>query len=130
MVLGIAGGTPSYGFDLSFDWCTDSGANGTTTMYVNAGYSGNLTGVNINLSSTGLQQGTFSWGSQDVTVNTSSSNTVTELYVYESSINIVSSDPSCNYYISFNGVGSNCTPTGPVNDYCIKGDCTWWNIKT
>ena len=121
MQIDIVGGTPSYGFDVSFDWCTDSGADGTTTFYVNAGYT-TLGGTLTNLSSSGLQGGSTSWGTHDVDVTTTSSSAVTQMYVKGSTLTFSSSDPDCSYYITYENIDNSCTtPSGPVYDECFKG---------
>jgi hypothetical protein len=121
MQIDVVGGTPSYGFDVSFGWCTDSGAEGTTTFYVNAGYT-TLGGTLTNLSSTGLQGGSTSWGTHDVDVTTASSSVVTQMYVKGSTLTFSSSDPNCSYYITYENIDNSCTtPSGPVYDECFKG---------
>jgi len=119
----IVGGAPSYDFDLSFDWCTDSGASGSTTFYANAGYT-TLTGTNINLSTYGDQGVSgFSWGDNAVFVGTTSTSPVTQMYVKGSTLTFTSSDPSCNYYISYENVDNSCSSPAPVVDQCFHGSC-------
>jgi hypothetical protein len=121
IVLNLVGGTPSYGFDLTFDWCTDSGAQGTSTMYVSDGYTGNFVGNNLNLSSTGTQNGSLSQGGTiDNNITTASSTVVTAFSVVGTSVVFNSSDPTCAYYLNYENVDNACTPLGPVNDECFK----------
>jgi hypothetical protein len=119
IVLNIVGGTPSYAFDLSFDWCTDSGAFGSTTLYVNSGYTGTLTGISINLSMYGATSGGTTWGSQDAFVSTTSTGTVTQMYVVGSTINLATTDPTCTYYISYENVDNACANQSSVTDECL-----------
>lgn len=119
IAIDVVGGTPAYSFDVSFNWCTDSGADGSTTFYVNSGYS-SIPGTSINLSTYGSQNASTSWGSQDVFVDNTSSSTVTEMYVKGSSLTFTSSDPNCSYYISYLNVDNSCSSPSNVYDECFK----------
>lgn len=118
--IDVVGGTPGYSFDVSFNWCTDSGADGSTTFYVNSGYS-SIPGAAINLSSYGNQNTSTSWGSQDIFVDTTSSSAVTEMYVKGSTLTFTSSDPNCSYYITYLNVDNSCASPSTVYDECFKG---------
>ena len=118
--IDVVGGTPAYSFDVSFDWCTDSGADGNTTFYVNSGYS-TIGGTSINLSSYGSQNSGTSWGSQDVFVTTTSTSTVSQMYVKGSTLTLTTSDPNCSYYITYENIDNSCsTPGGTVYNECFK----------
>ena len=119
MTLDIIG-TPLYSFELSFDWCTDTGADGTTTFNVNANETGLLSGTSINLSNTGDQSNSTTWGSQDVNVTTADSGAVTELYVKGLTLTFTTSDTTYTYYITYTNVDNSCENQSVVSDFCIK----------
>lgn len=122
MFFSFTGNVPSAQIEFSFDWCTDSGAKGTTWVTVYGGQgSGGLQGVNINLSMNGMQGGGTPWGIQDVSVNSSSADPVTQMYVSGSTILFSGGDPGCAYYMSYENADNFCNPQGIVNDECVKG---------
>lgn len=121
IVLNLNGSVPANMFQLYFEWCTDSGAFGVTTFTVNAGNSGALQGVTIDLTRTGYSSSSPSWGTSEVTVDTASSSVVNELYVYGLSINFSFGEPGCRYDISYNNADSSCNPLGYVTNQCIAG---------
>lgn len=101
---------------LYFEWCTDSGADGSVTFSLPSTFSGSTTAL-ANLSSTGAFSGTYASGN----VDTSSPSTVNAMYVKGLTIVLTTSDTSRQYLVSYLNIDNSCsgTPT-PVADECFK----------
>jgi hypothetical protein len=83
---------------LEFNWCTDSGASGWTSIFILAGQSGPLYGIPIDLSRAGFTSGGTSWGSQEVTVSVAGGGVVNDFFICATSISITGMLPSCLTY--------------------------------
>ena len=101
--------------DVSFDWCTDSGADGNVAFSLPATFSGATTAL-ANLSATGSFIGTYATGN----VVTSSATTVTEMYVKGATLVVTTADTTRIYYISYLNVDNACASPAPVEDDCVK----------
>jgi hypothetical protein len=121
MVFSVVGNVPPNPWSLYFEWCTDSGAYGSSNVAVNANESGTLEGINVNLSMAGMQSSGVFWGSQDVDVWGASAGVVNQMYVEGASIVFNGGDPSCTYYVSYENADNLCNPMGAVNDECVSG---------
>ena len=121
IVLNVNGSVPGFMFELYFEWCTDNGALGVTTIQVNANTSGVLQGITFDTGVAAFNSSTTSFGYQEVNVNIAGSGVVNEFYVYGASINFAFGEPGCTYYASYNNVDASCNPTGYVSGDCIAG---------
>ena len=97
MFMSLSAGQINY-IQISFNWCTDSGASGHTTITINPGYMGPMYGINIDLSRTGYTASATTWGSQEVWVDIASSIPVTDFAICSTSIAIIGLSPSCLSY--------------------------------
>jgi hypothetical protein len=102
--------------DITFSWCTDSGADGDVTFSLPSSFSGTTTAT-ANLSMTGSVSGTYVTAGS---VLTSSPSIVNEMYVKGATLVVTTSDNSRPYLITYTNVDNTCTSVSTVTDECLN----------
>jgi hypothetical protein len=104
---------------LMFNWCTDSGASGFAEFDMNSATTGDISIPSINLSSTGNNALSTSWGSYSYVVSDSSGTTVNQFNVKILSIAYSTADTTTKVVIDFPSVDDACANPSSETDYCL-----------
>lgn len=100
---------------VSFDWCTNTSAEGNITFTVPSGFSGTTTAL-ANCSSFGAFTGTYAAGN----VTTTTGSVVNDFHVKGSSLTVTISDNTRPYLISYPNVDNACSNAAAVVDECVN----------
>ena len=100
---------------LSFNWCTNTTADGDITFSLPSGFSGGTDAL-ANLSMTGSFSGTYASGN----VTTWDTGIVNDMNVKAPSISFSTSDTTSPHLISYPSVDNACSSPTTVVDECIE----------
>jgi len=100
---------------ISFDWCTNTTADGNVTFSLPSGFSGSTSAL-ANCSSAGSFGGTYATGN---VVNTTFS-IVNDFHVKGATLSVSISDNSRPYLITYPNVDNSCSNPSTVTDDCIN----------
>lgn len=113
--IDVTGGTLPAEMTVSFDWCTNTSADGNMTFVLPSGFSGTTSAL-ANCSSAGSFSGTYGTGN---VVNTTGS-VVNDFHVKGSTLVVTISDNSRPYLISYPNVDNACSNAAAVVDECVN----------
>lgn len=99
---------------ISFDWCTNTSADGNVTFSLPATFSGTTTAT-ANCSSSGAFSGTYASGN----VTTTTGSVVNDFHVKGATISFSTADTTKPYLISYPNVDNACAGASAVVDDCI-----------